>query len=58
MRLLQSGDIGVHVSNDVVNVAVIDRDVTELAVNMGNMNSRKMMDVNVTSACSSYFIHD
>lgn len=45
MRLLQSGDIGVHVSNDVVNVAVIDRDVTELAVNMGNMNSRKMVNM-------------
>lgn len=32
-------------SNDVVNVAIIDQDVTEPAVNMGDVCSRKTVDV-------------
>lgn len=44
MGLLESGGVGVRVSNDVVNVAIIDQDVTEPAVNMGDVCSRKTVD--------------
>lgn len=45
LRLLESGGVGVCVSNDVVNVARIDQDVTELIVNMGDVCSRKTADM-------------
>lgn len=45
MSLLTSSDVGVHVNNDVVGVAIIGHDVTELAVNKEHMCSRKTVNM-------------
>ncbi len=50
MRLLKSGDGGAHMSNDVVDVAVIAQDVAEVAVIMGNVRSRKSENMCLSSA--------
>lgn len=42
MRLLQYIDTGVPVSNGVANVAMIDQDLTELTVNIGNSQYWRM----------------
>lgn len=58
MSMLKSGDEGVHENNDVANVAIIDQDVTELSVNMGNMCSRKTEHwMCLRTVCTSCCVH-